>query len=81
MDYQSTLIKYSRSYKEDISFRLVARIQAWLMGWPWRYAEEAYLNFTGSLREAYLCQKGIDEKNFGDGRPILQYDDLSLQVA
>ncbi len=78
MGYPCTLIKFSRAYKEDISFRLVARIQAWLMGWPWHCAEEAYLNYTGSLREADLCQKGIDEKNFGDGRPFLQYDDLFI---
>ncbi len=79
MGYQSTLIKYSRSYKEDISFRLVARIQTWLMGWPWRRSEEAFLA-DGCLLTAgtYFSQKRIDEKNICDWWAFLQYDDLFI---
>ncbi len=39
-------------------YPLVARVQAWLMGWPWRCSEEAFLAYAGSLRGVVFWPKG-----------------------
>ncbi len=37
---------------------IIARIQAWLMGWPWRCSEEEFLVYASSLRGVVFWPKG-----------------------
>lgn len=36
---------------------LVARVQAWLMGWPWKASDEEFMTFASSLRGVALWPK------------------------
>ncbi len=46
---------------------VVARVQAWLMGWPWRCSDDEFLAFAASLRGVTFWPKpsGVNRIDFG----------------
>lgn len=36
---------------------VIARVQAWLMGWPWRCSDDEFLAFAGTLRGVVFWPK------------------------